>query len=49
MSRQIYSSDGSRHEDILAASKLIQTIVWSIVILVILVVGILLLVHYNIL
>lgn len=49
MNQRIVTTDDGGTNSAIGASTLIQTIVWSIVVLVLLVVGIFLLVHYNIL
>jgi len=48
MPDRIYTNDSGSNAAV-GASSLIGTIVWSVVVLVLLAVGILLLVHYNIL
>ncbi len=47
--RRIVTDDGDGASAAVGASTMIQTIVWSIVVLVLLVIGILLLLHYKIL
>ncbi|HEV3311506.1 MAG TPA: hypothetical protein VG815_13420 [Chloroflexota bacterium] len=47
--RVVTTSDDGGANAAFGASKLIQTLVWSVVVLVLLAVGIMLLVHYNIL
>ena len=49
MTERVVTTSDSGSNAAIGASALIQTIVWSVVVLVLLAVGIFLLIHYNIL